>query len=236
MSVRRFVLAALLVVVVLPVANAHATSGRHKHPDFVPVHRLGGATDGELLRQWWSQVLRIPASENPLTSEDSPARCITLGKRSRVAATISGGQTSRCRIKVGTPLFLPVVSAECSSAEPEPYFGATEEEQRACAIEIFDDQTILAIRMSLDGRREVDMHRARFRTVSPQGHTVFPPDPIFDAESGPATFVGASWTATLRKPLRPGRHTIVGNIDIGGTMPFTVRFKQIWKVVRHHHR
>jgi hypothetical protein len=93
-----------------------------------------------------------------------------------------------------------------------PFHGETEEEQRACVSEFLANPDILAIRLSLDGAPPQDIHDERFTIITPQGDVVFPEGAIFDAEAGPATFVGGDWVATPRKKLRPGQHTI--NIEI----------------------
>ena len=42
-------------------------------PDIVPIKKLAGSTAGELLGQWWAQVLAIPEAENPLVQPDQGA-------------------------------------------------------------------------------------------------------------------------------------------------------------------
>jgi hypothetical protein len=207
------IVAAVMFVLCAPSSVAAAIDAddpRAGHPDFVPVNKLAGSTGGELVGQWWVQVLGIPAAENPLFPP-SPARCLTLGRHGRVAAMAGTARSAplTCTIKAGTPLFLAAGLSECSSAEPEPYRAVTEQEQRECAFELFAfPGIIVATLMSIDGRPAVDIHTERFQLVSPQTPVVFPDGAIYDAEAGPATLVGAAYAATPRERLRPGRHTL----------------------------
>jgi hypothetical protein len=218
MTARRAVLVvtiALAGLVIAPVAAAHDPDGdHHGHKgDFVPVHRLAGSSGGELLRDWWETVLPIPAATNPITP-GVPELCFDIGHRGKVATFATVNETATCTIKAGQPLFLVNFAVECSSAEPPPFFGATEEEQRACVEGFLANPDVLAIRLSLDGGEPEDVHNERFELITPQGETVFPADAIFDATPGPATFVGGDWAATLRRKLRPGQHTIAIEIQL----------------------
>ena len=217
MSVRRAVLAmtavtiALIGLVIAPPAGADDERHGLKKGDFEPVHRLAGSTGGELLRDWLEVVLEIPAATNPIIP-GNPELCFDIGRRGKVATYATINETATCTIKAGQPLFLPNFAVECSSAEPDPFFGATEDEQRACVEGFLDNPDIVAINLSLDGGPPQDVHDDRFRVITPQGEVVFPEGAIFDARPGPATFVGGDWVATPRKRLRPGTHTI--NIEI----------------------
>jgi hypothetical protein len=226
----------LAVAIALCAASAPAAvsdGGGHGRPDFVPVNRLGGLTGGELVGQWWAQVLAIPAAENPLFPP-SPARCLTLGRRGKVAAMAGTARSAplTCTIKAGTPLFVAAGLSECSSAEPEPYKAVTKAEQRRCAIEFFSSPVVVATFLSLDGGRPVDIHTERFQLVSPQTRVVFPQGAIFDAKAGRATFVGAAYAATMRGRLSPGRHTLkIEFVRADGTLSTTTRTLE---VVRGH--
>ena len=144
MKARGAVVAAVMLALCAPSSVAAATDADRQekgHPDFVPVKTLAGSTGGELVGQWWAQVLAIPAAENPLFPP-SPARCLRLGRRAKVAAMAGTARSAplTCTINAGTPLFLAAGLSECSSAEPEPYRAVTEEEQRDCAIEFFSSR------------------------------------------------------------------------------------------------
>jgi hypothetical protein len=217
MSVRRAVPAvaavaiALIGLVIAPPATADQERHGHQKGGFEPVHRLAGSTGGELMRDWWETVLEIPGATNPINF-GNPELCFGVGRRGKVATVAAVNPTATCTIKAGQPLFLPTFNLECSSAEPPPFFGATEAEQRACVEAFKTDPNVLAINLSLDGGPAQDIHDDRFWDITPQGEVVFPQGAVFDATPGPATFVGGGWSATPRKRLRPGTHTI--NIEV----------------------
>jgi hypothetical protein len=128
-------------------------------------------------------------------------------------------------------VLLVMTSADCSSAEPPPFYGETEAEQRSCAVDFINGLDITSITVSVDGGPAVDIHRPRFLAVSPQRRVVFPSDPVFGARPGPATFVAAGWIAEIRGMDR-GRHDVVGvlNIVLDGqptSFPFTVHFNVV---------
>ena len=66
-----------------------------------------------------------------------------------------------CSVRVGQPVLLVMTSADCSSRETPPFYGATEAEQRACVIKATTaDPSIIdirAIRVSVDGAPEIDI-------------------------------------------------------------------------------
>jgi hypothetical protein len=228
MNPRGAVVATLMLALCVPFSVAAASDPDREekgNPDFVPVKTLAGSTGGELVGQWWAQVLAIPAAENPLLPP-SPARCLRLGRRGKVAAMAGTSRSAplTCTIKAGTPLFVAAGLSECSSAEPEPYRAVTEAEQRECAIEFFSSTVVVATLLSLDGGSPVDIHTERFQLVSPQTPVVFPEGAIFDAEAGPATFVGTAYAATTRRRLHAGRHTLtIEFVRADGTSSVTTR-------------
>ena len=236
MPVRRAVLAVTIALIPLLIAPA-AGADHDRHPpkhkgDFQPVHRLAGSTGGELLRDWWETVLAIPAAQNPIVA-GNPELCFGIGRRDKVATFASVNETATCTIKAGQPLFLTTFGAECSSAEPPPFFGATEEEQRQCVLDFLADPAILSIRVSLDGGPPQEVHDERFQVISPQGEAVFPEGPIFDATPGPATFVAGDWPVTPRKRLRPGVHTIDIRIELADATFGTLLTLNVLR--RHEH-
>jgi len=193
--------------------------------------RVAGFTAGQLLGEEWRQLLELPPNANPLAGTGD--NCLSAGHEDKVLivwTTAAPTPPTVCNVKPGTAVFFFALSGECSSVEPPPFFGATEEEQRDCAIEWFANPFNREINLSLDGGPVVDIHQDPFRLVSPQGTTVFPEAPIFDATPGRATFVGSGWAATVRHSLRPGRHVINGEVVLNGAP--TVRFSLVVKVVK----
>ncbi len=113
-----------------------------------------------------------------------------------------------CNVKPGTPVFFYAVGGECSSVEPEPWFGATAQEQRECTLESLRTTAVGAILVSIDGRPPVNIGVERYITVSEQGTVALPDPNIFGVRGNrTATFVASAYAAMIR-PLPPGSHTI----------------------------
>jgi hypothetical protein len=237
MRLLRAVSLTLVLVLVLccgAVAAAHDGNGHGGRADFVPVHRLGGASGSELIGQWWARVIEIPNAQNPLGA-GTAAVCLDLGRRGHVVAPVgTAEQDATCTVRAGEDVYLQLTSADCSSNEPDPFHGTTEAEQRTCAINWAMTAPVSTYTLSLDGGPAVNVLDERFFLVSPQMSAVFAPDAVFDATPGPTTFVAAGYAATPRRRLRPGQHVIAGDIVFtDGTPPamFTVTLN----VTRHHH-
>jgi hypothetical protein len=226
-SLFRVALVATVLALVLPGA-AHA--GEKSRTRVVPAVNLAGNSAGALLGDWYVQNLSLPASESPFMGNAD--LCLDLGRKGKVLSPAGGLFTPEgmtCTVRVGRPVLLVMSSSDCSTAEAPPFFGATEAEQRACAIKAITSTPeiadVRAINVSVDGRPAVDIHSPRFFAVSPQRHVVFAADPVFGATPGPATFVAAAWVAEIRG-MKRGRH-VVRAVVVNGSgplSPFIVNF------------
>jgi hypothetical protein len=143
-----------LVLVLCCGAVAGADGGRdHGRSDFAPVHRLGGVSGSELIGEWWARMIEIPNAQNPLGAGTTPM-CLDLGRHGRVVAPVgAGGQDATCTVRAGEDVYLQLTSADCSSNEPDPFHGATEAEQRNCAIKLGDDGTGVVVHAVARRRR-----------------------------------------------------------------------------------
>jgi hypothetical protein len=236
---RIFVAVLALMLCVSPLAAADQEKGGHNdRPKIVPVTRIHGNTGGELVRDWYAQNLALPADRAPFTGKAD--LCLNLGRHGRVLSPAGGivnddnNIVMRCTVEVGRPVLLVATSADCSSAEADPFRGITERQQRKCVLNVLNNLIdVTSIAVSIDGAKPVDIHRSKFFAVSPQGRVVFPPNPVFEATPGPATFVAAAWIAEIRG-MRPGHHVLVEAPTIVGQSvpPFTVHFNVVDN--RHH--
>src|SRR4051794_39616683 len=86
------------------VASADGRDDHGNRVDFVPVHRVGGATGGELMGQWWGHVIEIPNAQNP-SGVGTEALCVNLGRRGNVVAPLSNGQPATCTVRAGGDVF-----------------------------------------------------------------------------------------------------------------------------------
>jgi hypothetical protein len=163
----------------------------------VPAHG-GGLTGGELLAESSVRGLVWPAGANP-----AAGGCITLARGVLYPALGPDG-TSTCTATRHDRLMVRFGSI-CTNVEDPPYYGKTEAEQLACAIE--SDRAIEAIEVAVDGRRAVDIVRRRFEVASPQRAVQLPAGNNLGVPAGPATFTAHGWAAMIRG-LRPGLHTV----------------------------
>jgi hypothetical protein len=212
---------AALALCAASVAVAHET--KHGGGVVTPVHKVAGMTGGELLGEAWFQLLSNP-------NGTFSGGCMPLGRKGKVQVPEPGPDfTSACTVKKGTKLFI-FFGSSCSDVEPPPFFGADEEEQRACAIAAGEFFTAASI--SVDGRKPVDFRKRRFELISPQRTVDLPEDNYLGVPAQEATFVAHGWEVLIRG-LRRGEHTIeVVVTDVEGV---STTFTASIEVVRGGH-
>lgn len=107
--------------------------GGNSNPGVLPSNaKHRGLTYGEWAAKWWQAAFAEPVvnGDHPIISGGA------FGGDDGVvflAAVVGPPTTVNVTIPSGTWLFLPVVNAECSVVEPEPFHGDNEEELRECA-------------------------------------------------------------------------------------------------------
>lgn len=92
-----------------------------------------GMTYAEWSAKWWQWAMAMPLEEHPLADT---ANCST--DQSGHVWFLGGSFTStevvrNCTVPVGKAIFFPILNTECSTAEPPPFYGGTEQELRDCA-------------------------------------------------------------------------------------------------------
>jgi hypothetical protein len=88
-----------------------------------------------LTAQWWQTYVSIPSGAAATRCNLGTSGIVFLG------ATATGSVNGSCTLKAGTSILLPLINIECSSLEPEPFFGATPNQRRVCAKRFADDFT-----------------------------------------------------------------------------------------------
>jgi hypothetical protein len=207
---RRVLLAVLAAALCFAGPAAAHDHAEHRDVAVKPVRHVAGVSGGEVLREFFVKLFN--------TSPTQLDPCVGLaGGRALIAAY----PDVTCTVKVGTRVLLGFI-ANCSSVEAPPFFGATAEEQKACAIAANKAGGEEAVNIIVDGGSPVPILKRRFKVVSPQGQLTLPADNIFGAPPGDATFVAAGWVAQVRG-LRPGLHSLVLQI-VGGPDPAELSF------------
>ena len=234
-NIARVLIAVLALLVISSPPAVAGGRGGGGHPRIVPVGTVAGSTGGRILGDWFVENLSRPASASPFGGTAN--LCYDVGRHDRVLAPAGGIQKDRliemtCTVEVGRPVVMVLPTSDCSTAEDPPFYGATAREQRRCAIEQVQGY-VKALSLSVDGGEAVNILRPRFFEVSPQRRVVFPEDPVFGADVGPAKFVAAGWLAEIRG-MKKGTHTAtsVGTIVVGadGTTAvdtYTVHFEVV---------
>ncbi len=223
-------LAVAATVALTPVALADDSRGGRNRVAVVPAVNVAGNSASDLIGDHYALNMALPAAHSPFGG--TADLCLSIGHRGRVLVPTGGvvvpnkGIEMTCIVRHNRPVVVVMTSADCSDAEPEPFYGKTAAAQRACAIDWTVRQSgVTAINMSMDGRPAVDIRTPRFFAVSPQRFTVFNKDPVFGGTPGPTRFVAAGWLAEI-SGMNRGRHTLtaVVSVDRAPLDPFIVHF------------
>jgi hypothetical protein len=163
-----------------------------------------GVSYGELAAQWWSTIFAIPIvdGQHPYLSGGA------FGEYKGVTflAAAFGEETVEIEVTVapGTALFLPVINAECSVFEPDPFHGDNEAELRECANGHIDQTSGLVA--TIDGVPVGDLDA--YRGDSPLFEFTLPENNVLGAPGGTTTQAVDAGVYLLLAPLSPGLHTI----------------------------
>ena len=95
-----------------------------------PDGQYRGDSYAELEAQWWQSMYATPVvnGQHPLLTGGA-----ILSNDVVFLSTAPGASTIDITIPSGASIFVPVVNAECSDIEDDPFHGDTEPEMRACA-------------------------------------------------------------------------------------------------------
>lgn len=201
---RSVLTASAVALFAVPIAAADGSHEHGRDAVVVPVHRVAGMPVGELVGGNWVEDYEAHAGDT-----SSPDPCATEGRRHKALIMGPTGETNTCSVDRSTQLVVFGLGNACSDVEEAPYFGADEAAQRRCAMEGVEN--VKEIRVGVDGRRPVDIRRARFEVVTPQMTAELPEDNIFGIPARTATLVAYQWMAQVRR-LRPGQHTIAVDV------------------------
>jgi hypothetical protein len=206
----RIIGATIVVVLCLMVSNTKPLIQAQGNPGVLPPNSHAfGKTYGEWSAAWWEYVLNIPTPTNPVL--DETGQDCGVGQSGRVfflaGSNTSDPVTRVCTVPVGTPIFFPIINAECSDVEADPFFGSTDEERLACAQEIIDGVGINTLKATIDGKEVKYLHR--FRVASPPFEFTMPALENFlglDGVTSGSSVSDGYWL--MLHPLSPGSHVI----------------------------
>ena len=224
----RFLIAVVVTMILLSgtvyIASAQDNANPLVLPPDLPVQ---GLTYGEWSVLWWQSILSIPTSQNPLDGATG-ANCIykRFGDVGLVMVDPLVDQVLTCEVPAGMMLFLDILSVECSTLEPPPFYGEGEDALRTCALSF----SLEDLEAAIDG---VDVENlGEYIHISPPFIITLPEDNILGTESPNLTGKSVSNGAHLiLAPLSPGEHTIhlhasVPELDFTVDMNFELNVTQ----------
>jgi hypothetical protein len=207
----RMGLAAVIVcLAVQPVLAAGANPGV-----LPPQSRSHGATYGEWSARWWQWAYSLPADQNPFFDETGCANGAN-GQSGSVwfltgVLNTSGVAERTCTVPTGKALFFPLINVECSTVEAPPFYGADEEELRACA----QSFAIADVFATIDGTAVQNLgDPSPYSVESPLFTFTLPENNVLGLPAGEAQSVSSGYYLMLA-PLSAGEHTV----HFGGRYP-----------------
>jgi hypothetical protein len=220
----------IAAVALFVTGNVATAAGRDPNQNLSkPFGSYQGQSYGEWAAEWWQTMYSQPVvnGQHPLLTggaiitEEAAFLAAAPGTATPTPVTIN------VTIPRSTPILVPVVNAECSTIEPEPFHGDIETELRACANGHIDQTSSLMA--TIDAVPVTELQT--YRTQSPLFEFILPENNVLQEQGIPAP-VGTTAQAVdagvylLVKPLQRGEHTIrvSGRFDqFGATIDTTFR-------------
>ena len=223
-AARRFQTRLLLIAALCLVGGLLASRvvTRAPAPEFDgPVSPPGaavyGATPGQWGARYWQWTVGVPIGRNP-GHDVTGASC---GTNQEVPVFFLPQNFPPCVIPADTVVYVPVVTAECSTAEAPPYSGRTEDELRSCAATEASRYTGLIVRVDGDLVPNISAHRAS----SPAFTMTLPENNVLGAPPGTARAVADGYHLLLA-PLAPGAHEVMVHVELldGTVLPDKIAY------------
>ena len=202
----------LLVAAFAPVGVFAAAGGEDGNNKAIPPHAtFRGLTYAEWTATWWQAAFAAPVASgsHPLFTGgafDGEAGAVFLS----APVLPEGSPTAMISMAVpsGTPVFFPIITAECSVYEEPPFHGEDEPELRACADGLVDLVTDVSV--TIDGQPA-----APHRVQSPlfQWGPV-PADNFLGAPEGTISDAVSDGYFLMLPPLNVGVHHIAVSATI----------------------
>jgi hypothetical protein len=183
----------------------------------IPPGAKGPGQDySKLSARWWKWYLSIP-TDDPTFSNPSfdvtgdSCGVAQTGNVFFLAANFVTTDALSCSVPAGKSIFFPIFNIECSTVEPPPFFGATEEDMRACAKCIADNIDPIDLKVVVDGQAlpYYPADSPLFTFKYPE-HWIFedddPPDVTIPGPGVGKAVSDGYWIHLA--PLDPGPHTV----------------------------
>ena len=196
-------LVALLGVIVTGGQMVHAgLAGFESGTSISPARGVqpGVPTTKAMVAEWWQWYFRIPVGEHPTESEDN----CDQDQSGDVWFLVSGGFDWKCTVPAGIDIMVPIINADCSTLEDDPFFGEDKAALKACVEKFFTDDDELSFK--IDGK-EVG-NPLRFRRQSRLFEITIPDSP------DPGNIIGVSTPPNDGQAIGDGYYVIVKNLSV----------------------
>ncbi len=207
-------------------SSAATTPGAVALEILPPDEPWAGVTRGEWDARWWQWAISMPVDVNP--GADATGERCGLGQSGPVFFLpgnfgIEPPVERTCVVAEGTAIYVTPANVECSTVEPPPFFGRTEDELRGCATTGLDEATDLQARVNGQDVAELET----YRTSSPLFTLTFPENNVFGVEPGVAQAVSEAYSFIIAPPP-PGDYEIaVSTMYDGEAEPFAITINLI---------
>lgn len=202
-----FLLAAFILVggMFVAISAQQATRSTRNATTYAPGALVHGSTYAEWNARQWQWTTSFPLDANP--GHDVSGDTCANGQSGPVF--FLPHNFAPCTVPADTAILVPIAGTECSTREPAPFSGASEEELRNCASREVD--RYINVRVTVDGQEVPDIEM--YRTSSPLFTLSLPERNILGAPAGMAHAVAEGYQVIL-KPLPPGDHEIVVHLEL----------------------
>jgi hypothetical protein len=170
---------------------------------------MGGLTRSELTAQWWQRAFMMPDEISPYT-DTTGERCgyQQSGPVFIMPGSFVGSVERTCVVAEGTAIFVFAGGGTCSTVEPPPYFGRTEDELRECVTRAVHEE-IADSSVRINGQEVSDLDA--YWTTSPLFTITFPEDNIVGIEPGVGQSVSEAISIIIAPP-QPGEYVITASL------------------------
>lgn len=183
-----------------------------------PTEPYAGMTYGDWSAAWWQYAIQTPYATIFSDSTTAGFDCAYGQGAAPVFFLVGGGSkdataTRTCAVPQGKALFFPIINAECSTLEPDPWHGDNEYALRSCASKFGNATVMDSLKVTVDGAPLQNLKNTRVQS------------PVFTFTSIADSILGSAGTGlsvsdgywVLLNPLSPGKHTI--HIEGAGSAP-----------------
>ena len=173
-----------------------------------------GRTYAEWAEQWYQWWDLIPVPINP--SYDTTGQNCNINQSQPVfflagdGTFSASGVTRSCTVPSNTPLFFPMITAECSNVEPAPFFGRTDADRLECARFAIDGVAPVTVVVTVDGHsvpalRDFRIASPPFNFTTPSQNNVLGLPGVTSGRSEAGRVLGDAGPFEARKARSPFR-------------------------------